>query len=889
MTLGGLWRRLRFTIGRRRFDADLDDEMRLHLELRAERLRRAGVAGVEADRATRRQFGSVTLALERSRDAGTFASLGTLRQDVRYALRTLRTTPGFTLGAVLVLMLGIGANTMMFSLVNATMLRPLPLPDPDRLMTVWTTRVEDPSVFGITSLPNYRDWQARNHVFEDIALFDSAGRGYNLTSHGEPEQVPGVRVTATFFPVLGVQPMLGRTFLAEEEEPGRDRVVVLSYGLWVRRYAADAAIVGRTIRVDGEPYTVVGVMPPDFFFQFWSLPRQLWVPAGWTRGDRERNSNSFLSIARLKRGATVADARSEMDVIGRALAAEHPTTNAGLTVRVMPIAEYVRQSVRMPLFALLGVVGFVLLIACVNVANLMLARGATRGREFAVRRALGAGRRRLVAQLLMESVVLGSMGGACGLVLALLSSRLLGAMLPGDAMLVPMRSLDAIGVDTTVLLFTLGVSVMSGVLFGLAPALSACRQDVSHPMKLDARSLSGGRGRLRFGLLACEVALTLVVLAGAGVMIVSVARLLGVEPGLDPHNVLVMQMSLPQENLYYGPPAHPRFCANLDDRVGAVPGVVSVSAIAHLPLSGAGAGRAVTIEGRPDPGLKRQAGAAYSVVCPNVLRTFGIALLAGREFTERDTLEAPGVVLVNEALAKRSWPNEGAVGKRLKLGPFNSPEPWLTVVGVFRNARLNALDVDVRPTVFRPYNQAAWPTMSIVTKTATAPAAFAPMVKRALADIEPNQPVSGVRTMEEVVDHSVGGRRLSMQILTGFAVLALVLAVVGIAGVVAYSVAQRTSEIGIRIALGAQAVDVMRLVLGESISWSLLGVGAGVVASLGLLRFLRGMLYAVSPTDPTVLVAVSVLLVVVSVAASYVPARRAIQVDPVSALRRDDS
>jgi predicted permease len=886
MSVSGLWRRLRSSFGRSRFDKELDEEIRLHLELRAGQLRKSGMSAEQAAHAAHRRFGNVTGMVQASRDAATFAWTEAIAQDLRYAVRILRKAPGFSLGAVSILALGIGANATMFSVLNATLLQPLGFSDPDRLVTVWKGRIDNPKTLNIVSLPNFLDWKSQNDVFEEMALFDSAGRGYNLTSHGEPEQVLGLRVTASFFPVLGVQPMLGRTFISEEEDAGHSRVVVLSYGLWVRRFGRDPALVGKSIQIDGAAHTVVGVMPPNFVFQFWSAPRQLWVPAGWTPGDHQRGSNSFVSVARLKSGVQLADARSEMDVIGRKLAAAYPNENAGQTIRLVPIGEFGLDGVRPLLYAMLGVVGFVLLIACVNIANLMLARAATRERELAIRRALGAGHGRLLRQLLVESVVLAGAGGACGLMLASWITQPLLSILPNAVKLVPMRPMGEMTVDAVVLVFTAGISIASGLLFGLAPALSALKNDVNQPLKEGSRA-STSKNRLRYGLVASEFALTLVVLAGAGVMIVSVARLLAVDPGLNPRNVLVMQMSLPQDEIYYGPPGHPRFCDDLDRRVTSVPGVVSVSAIAHLPLSGGGAGRAVAIEGHPDPGPNRQLGAGYSVACPNILRTLGIQLIAGREFTFRDTLSAPGVAVVNESMAKRFWPGEDVVGKRFKIGQTGSDSPWLTVVGVFRNVRQNGLENEPGPSFLRPYNQAAWPSISIVTKTASIPQTLTPAVKDALLDIEPNQPVSNTQTMEEVVGASVANRRFPMLLLSLFAALALVLAAAGIAGVVAYSVSQRTNEIGVHMALGARSRDVLRLVLGDSLSWSLIGVAIGIVASFGLSRFLRALLFDVTATEPIVLGAVSCLLIAVSLVASYIPARRALRVDPASALRHD--
>ena len=812
--------------------------------------------------------------------------MDTVLSDLRYALRMLGRNPGFTAVAVLTLALGIGANTTMFGVVNATLLKPLPFPDSEKLVMVWQGQVKDPKDRNIVSLPNYRDWLEQNRVFEDIALFDSAGKGYNLSGGSEPEQVSGVRVTASFFPVLGVPPLMGRTFLPEEEIAGRDREVVLSHGLWSRRYGADPDIVGKTVTIDSQEYTVVGVMPRHFEFQFWSGPRQLWVPAGYTQGDQDRDSNSFLSFARLKPGVTIDQARAAMDTIGRRLASQYPRDNAGGTVRLELMREAGITGLRSALLTLLAVVGFVLLIACANVANLLLARSAARHKELAIRSAIGAGRGRIVRQLLTESVLLSLLGGASGLLLAVWTTRLLPQILPADLRTIPMRPVDEIGIDASVLAFTFLASCFTGVLFGLAPALSSSRSDLSEPLKESGRgSTPAGKSRLRHTLVASEMALTLVVLAGAGLMIASMARVLGVDPGLDPKNVLVAEMSLPQEELYYGPPGHPRFCQALEEHVGTLPGVVSVSSVAHLPLSGGGAGRGLAIEGQPDPGPDKQPGAGYSVVCPAFLRTMGIPLLAGREFNDQDSLGAPGVILVNESFARRFWPGQEAVGKRVKLGRFDSTAPWLTVVGVHRDVRHAGLAEDTYPSFYRPYSQSGWPFLSIVVRTASAPTSLLGAVKKALAQIEPNQPVSGVRTMEQVVAGSVGAGRFNMLLLTAFALLALVLAAVGIAGVVSYSVTQRTQEIGVRMALGARPRDVMALVVGGSMAWALGGIAVGLCASFGLLRVLAGVLYGVTPTDPVVLASVTTLLVAVAAAASYLPARQAARVDPVVALR----
>ena len=653
------------------------------------------------------------------------------RNDVRYTVRLWMRHPGFTAVAVLTLALGIGANTTMYSVVNATLLAPLPYPEPERLVSLWKGRIDAPDQLNIVSLQDYRYWLERARMAQTLALLDSAGRGYNLTGPGQAEQVSGVRVTASFFDVLDVPPLLGRTFRDEEEQPGRDDVVVLSHGLWVRRYGADPALVGRAILVDGQPRTVVGVMPPQFRFQFFSGLRELWVPAGWTRGDLAGGSNSFMAIGRLARRATFEQFRSEMDAIGPAEAAEGQEY-ASWAARAVPLSDVGMRDLRRTLLAILGVVGFVLLIACVNVANLMLSRAAARQREMAIRSAIGAGRGRLVRQLMTESVLLGLLGGSAGLLLALWGTSILLPVLPASIRFMPLRPIERIEVDAVVLAFTAGVSVLSGVLFGLAPALAAFRADLSRTIKESGRGSAGGRSRLRHALVASEVALTLVTLAGAGVLIASMVRLLGVDPGLDARNVLVMSMSLPQEDLFYGPPGNLQFCRQLDERVGSQPGVVSVSAIAHLPLSGAAAGRSYAVEGRPDPGAGNAPGATYSVACPGLLRTLGIGLVAGRDFTHQDTVGAPAVALVNKRMASQAWPDRDAIGQRFKLGRVDDQGPWLTVVGVFEDIRHFGLASEPPPLFYRPYSQAGWPGMSIVTRTASAPEAFVAPVRESL-------------------------------------------------------------------------------------------------------------------------------------------------------------
>ena len=788
--------------------------------------------------------------------------------------------------AMLTLALGIGANTTIFSVINNTLLKPLPFPGGDRLVLVWETFGKGPGNWNIVSAPNFWDFQRQSHSFESMAIFDSAGRGYNLSPTGDSQeaaQVSGLRVSAGFFSVLGVKPLLGRTFLPEEETLGKDHVVVLSYGLWKTRYDGDPSLVGRTIRVDGADFTVIGVMPREFAWQFWSGPRRLWVPVGYNKTDFGRGNNSFISIARLKPGVSVAQASAEMEAVAHNVATQFPQEDADMGAMVSLLGEFGVEGLRTTMLTLLAAVGFVLLIACVNVANLLLARGAVRQKEFAIRLALGAPASRIARQLLTENVLLALAGGTAGLLIAALSNRLIFYAFKLDSLSLPLRPVDSISMDGRVFAFALLISCVTGVLFGVVPALSALRTDVNAPLKEGGRTGStGGQNRLRQVLVASEVALALVVLSGAGLMIKSMTRLLGVDPGLNAKDVLIMGMSVPQEELYVGPPGLPRFCQDLDERVAAIPGVVAVSAIAHLPFRG-NAGRSFQIEGRPPAEPGHLPGASYTVACPNYFRTMGIPILKGREFTPQDTVGAPGVIVINQTMARAYWPNEDPVGRAVRLGGTDGPR--LTVVGVVGDVHFLGLDAPVRRQFFRPYMQAGWPVMSILVRTINTPGMFTAPVKQALASVLPDWPVSGVVTMEEVVHDSTGSRRFPMLLLSVFSVLALVLAAVGIVGVVGHSVAQRTREIGIRMALGAESLDVLRLMVNGSMLWVLVGLGVGVAGSAGLTRLLSGLLYDVRPLDPVVLGGVSAILAAVALLASYLPARRAAKIDPIAALR----
>ena len=830
------------------------------------------------------ELGNLTLAAEDARDTWGWTWLGSLIADVRYGFRTLLQQRGFLAAAVLTLALGVGANTTIFSVINATILKRLPFPDSDRLVLVWETFGEGPDNTNILSAPNFWDFQRQTHSFEAIAIFGSGG-GYNISAAGqEPEQVAGLRVSATFFPIVGVNPMLGRTFTTEEELLSRSREVVLSYGLWRNRYGADATIVGRPIKIEGEDFTVVGVMPRDFTWQFEGGATQLWVPMGYTKTDYERSSNSFRSIARLKPGVTVAQARAEIAAVAAHIAKQYPNEDPGMSATVEPLGDHGLERFRRTMLTLLAAVGFVLLIACVNVANLMLARGASRQKEFAIRRAVGAPAWRIARQVLTESLLLAVLGGAAGMLVAAWSSRLLLRVL-GPDMQLPMRQVDSIPLDGHVLAFALTLACLTGIVFSLAPVLNALRTGVNEPLKEGGRESTAGPGvRLRHALVASEVALALVVLSGAGLMIKSAARLLGVDPGLKPENLLTMAISVPQDDTFVGPPGLPRFCRDLDEHVGSIPGVISSSAVAQLPFEG-NASRGFQIEGRAPADPEHMPGANYSVACPDYFRTMGIPILKGREFTQRDTLGAPEVIVINEAMAREFWPKEDPVGKSIRLGGSDGPRQ--TVVGVSANVRYQGLDEPVRSQFMRPYQQAGWPMMNIVVRTMNTPLAFTAPVKKAIREFLPDRPVSNFDTMENVVRSSIGSRRVPMLLLSVFSVVALLLAFVGIMGVVSYSVSQRTQEIGLRMALGARGTDVFGLVVGGSMKWVSAGLALGLAGSAGMSRVLGTLLYEVRPSDPEVLGVVSGLLIGVALLASFVPARRAANLDPIRTLRHE--
>jgi putative ABC transport system permease protein len=878
-------------------EAEIVEELSQHLEDRYEQALAGGATEEEARRAVLQELnegellaqglGRVERPVRREHVAfGTprrVGMLGDFGQDIRYGLRVLWKNPGFTAVAVVALALGIGANSAIFSVVNAVLLRPLPYKDPDRLVMVWEENSKSGYPKDTPAAANFVDWRDQNQVFEGMAAV--AEQDFNLTGSGEPVRLTGRRVSAELFPLLGVAPHAGRTFGPEEDRPGAGKVVVLSHGLWQRRFGADRTLIGRTLNLNGEPHTVVGVMPAHFRFP--TRSDELWVPIAFTPEQAANRGRHYLEVvARLKQGVTVERAQAEMSTIAARLQQQHPEQNTGLGAAVEPMHEHLVGDIRPALLVLLGAVGFVLLVACANVANLLLARAATRQKEIAVRTALGASRLRLIRQFLTESVLLAALGGVLGLLLAVWGVSLLGAFVPDD-----ISQVKDIGVDARVLGFTLVVSLLTGLVFGLAPATQASNFNLNETLKEGGRdSSSGSRGkRIRGLLVVTEVAVSLVLLIGAGLLINSFLRLRSVDPGFKVDNLLTMSVVLPRER-YPNFERRTSFYTDLLARVQSLPGVRSAAVTSWIPLAATqGDSIGVSAEGHPDPlpGQGKRPSVATRVVSPQYFRTMGIQLLGGREFEEgRDRTDSPVVVLVSEAFARRFWPNESAVGKRVNPGDPNDPADWYEVVGVVRDVRQFELAAEPKPQMYFTYTQAGvFLPRHLVVSTDADPLAVAGAVRSAVWEVDREQPVSDISTMREVLSESLARERFSMMLLGVFAALALLLAAVGLYGVMSYTVAQRTREIGLRMALGAQRGDVLRLVVGQGLKLVLAGVALGLVAAVALTRLMKSLLYGVSATDPATLVTISLVLVAVAVVASYIPARRATRVDPLTALR----
>jgi putative ABC transport system permease protein len=822
--------------------------------------------------------------------------MDTLRQDLRFAVRTLLRRPMLTFLAVLTLALGIGANTAIFSVVNSVLLAPLPFHDPGRLVVVWASSPELAKAVGLPdTLPvssgDFYDWKAQSKTLTDLSLVGSGRRA--LTGRGEPEMLGTVNVTGDLFKLLGTRPLLGRTLQPADDETGEATVTVLSHRLWQRRFGGDPAILGQTITLDGKPVTVVGVMPPEFAFPrgaempagfgFTAEP-ELWLPMALKPDERQNHGDhNAVAFGRLKPGVTRDAANAEMVAICRRIYQEAPQPEATWSARVEPLTQELTGGVRPALLVLSGAVALVLLIACVNVANLLLAQAAARQKEVAVRTALGAGRRRMVRQLLTESLLLSLVGGACGLLLASWGLRALAALIPAGV-----RVSGGLALDGKVLAFTLLLALVSGALAGLMPALQMTRSDLAATLRDGTRAgavTSRGRRTLR-ALVVVETAVAVLLAVGAGLLVRSFSRLTAVDPGFHPQGVLTVQ--IPLAGTQYDDDARTvAFYASALERVRALPGVVAAGAVSNLPMSGTENISGFVVEGRA-PTPSRMPMSDRREATPGYFEAMGIELLQGRLFRDGDVKGAPRVAVIDETLARTYWPGADPLGKRFHRGDFDTKNPdWITVVGVVRNVRNSGLHVEPRTQLYLPHAQSRSRQMSIAVRAQGDPLRLAKAVSDAVHAIDPNQPVSEIMTMETMIDHSLAGRRFNLVLLGLFAGLAVVLAAVGIYGVMSYQVAQRTREMGLRMALGARRGTVLGLVVREAGLLSLAGLGAGLVLSLLATRVMASLLFGVGATDPITLAAVSIALAVVSLAAAYVPGQRATRVDPMVALRAD--
>jgi putative ABC transport system permease protein len=802
----------------------------------------------------------------------------TLCQDLRYGARMLMKNPGFTLIAVLTLALGISANTAIFSVVNGVLLRRLPYADPDRLVMIWEDPGGNPRNF--VNPRNFADWSEQNQSFEQVAAINVGN--VNLTGRGEPERLINASVSASFFSILRVNAAHGRVFLPEEDKPGAAGVAVISHGLWVRGFGADPDLIGQSIELNGERVTVLGVMPANFRFP---SAAEIWRPLVFTPAQLDNNNRGshFLSVVgRLKPGVTVHQAQAEMETIYNRLRQQYPGPLTNWVPRVASLLEDTVGSVRQSLLILLGAVGFVLLIACSNIANLTLARAVARQREVAIRAALGADRVRLFRQLLTESLLLSLLGAGLGLLLSWWLVELIVSLNPGN-----IPRLDEISLDGRVLAFTLLLSLGSGLIFGLAPALSISKIDLNEALKDASKaSVSGHQSNLRRAFVIAEIALSLALLVGAGLMVKSFVRLGRVELGFNPENVLTMRVALPS-NRYVEPPRQTAFYQQVVERVRALPGAQAASLISDPPVSGSTGlwQNTFHIEGKPLPPPGERHSASLRWITPDYFKTMEIRLRRGRTLTEADVDGGPRVAVIDEAMARQFFPNEDPIGKRIVI--YWRDRIAREIVGVVSNVRQASLDKDTGPHMYIPYYQTPLNYATLLVRTNADPLKLASAVKSQVLAVDRDQPVYAVQTMERIIDDSVAERRFQMLLLGIFAGAALALAGVGIYGVISYAVTERTREIGIRLALGAQAGDVLRLIIGQGIKLISIGVAIGLLASFGLTRLMKNLLYDVTATDPTTFLLIPLLLAVVALLACYIPARRATKVDPLLALRHE--
>ena len=869
---------LRSLFRKEQANRELDEELGEYLEMAADEKMKQGMNRKEALRAVRLERGSLEITKEVVRSGGWESLVDTLWRDLLFAARLLRKTPGFTLVAILTLALGIGANSAIFSVVNAMLLRPLPYPEPDRLVRIWEASLKDSDMRNVVGPLNFMDWRDRSRSFEAMAAM--SGGDTNLNIDGRPVALPALTASPEFFSVLGVPPLLGRTFVPEDGLSGRENEVILSYQLWRSQFGADPSIIGKKTLVNDIPHTIIGVMPESFSFP--KLKSQFWIPMVLERDDKAARGRWLTVVARLKPGVSLSQARQDIASVAKYTAQVRPDFNYNWTANVFPMLEDATLNVRRPLWVLLAAVGFLLLIACANVANLLLMRGTSRYRELAVRTALGATRSRVVQQLLVESLLLFLAGMSVGLFVANFGLHALLALIPQDA---PLPRSEPITIDARVFLFTLLATLFTAIGFGLVPALRLSRIDPQEALSQGSPRSGVGSGAqllLRRSFVVAEVALALLLSLGAALMLRSFARLIAVDPGFSPEHLVTMHIWT-SPSRYSDKLKRSQYFQHILTEIRRTPGVESASSIHFLPLEGSMSGSCFASLDQPPPETAGSPDARFLIIGSDYFKTMGTPIVAGREFEDRDHLETPALAIVNRAFVRKFSPNQNVIGRQLNVcWTVNNP---VQVIGVVTDARQLELQDTPEPTIFLSNAQTPMYFASLVVRAQGDPRQLMRAAEAAIHRVDPDQAVSQVRTMDSVLSDSVSSPRFQMTLLLVFASIALALAMIGVYGVVSHSVSQRTQEIGVRVALGARSLDVARMVLQEALILSTVAVALGLGGAFALTRLMQTLLFEVSPTDPAILFATSAMVLVVATASAIFPASRAMRVDPMVALR----